>query len=110
MEHVGRVLIFGPAFFILCGMACKQAPPKVIPENPVIVEEVRLEGFDVLPVEPREDFPEGLPLRAGGMLTEDVEKAAGERAVEILQNHGYPYAQVGIAREPIDATRARVIL
>ena len=38
------------------------------------------------------------------------EKAAGERAVEILQNHGYPYAQVGIAREPIDATRARVIV
>ena len=43
-------------------------------------------------------------------LTDEVEKAAGERAVEILQNHGYPYAQVGIAREPIDATRARVIV
>ena len=44
------------------------------------------------------------------MLTDEVEKAAGERAVEILQNHGYPYAQVGIAREPIDATRARVVV
>ena len=43
-------------------------------------------------------------------LTDELEKSAGERAVEILQNHGYPYAQVGLVREPIDAKRARVIL
>jgi outer membrane protein assembly factor BamA len=110
MEHVGRVLIFGPAFFILCGVACNQAPPKVIPDNPISVEEVRLEGFDVLPADAREDLQNDLPLRAGVILTEEVEKTAGDRAVELLQNHGRPYAQVGIAREPIDATRARVIL
>lgn len=44
------------------------------------------------------------------MLTSEAEKSAGERAVEILQNHGYPYAQAAIAREPIDKTRARVII
>ena len=86
------------------------APPKIVPDNPVIAEEVRLEGFDVLPADVREDLADDLPLRAGMTLTDEVEKAAGERAVEILQNHGCPYAQVGIAREPIDADRARVVI
>lgn len=98
-----------PAAFLLA-TACRQAPPTIAPENPIIVEEVRLEGFDVLPIDVREELPGDLPLRAGVTLTEDVETAAGERAVEILQNNGRPYAQVGIAREPIDEKRARVIM
>ena len=53
---------------------------------------------------------DALPLRAGTALTDELEKATGDRAVEILQNHGYPYAQLSIARVPIDATRARVIV
>ena len=48
----------------------------------------------MLPADAREELQD-LPLRAGMVLTDEVEKAAGERAVEILQNHGYPYAQVG---------------
>jgi translocation and assembly module TamA len=106
MVNIGRVLIFGPALFLCCA----KVPPKVVADNPILVEEVRLEGFDVLPIDVREELPEELPLRAGVMLTEDVEKAAGERAVEILQNHGRPYAQVRLAREPIDEKRARVIM
>jgi len=58
----------------------------------------------------REELPGDLPIRGGVKLTDELEKATGERAVEILQNHGYPYAQVGIAREPIDATRANVVV
>ena len=106
MLTVGRVLIIGPALFICCA----KVPPKVVIDNSVIVEEVRLEGFEVLPVDVREELPEDLPLRAGMTLTEEIEKAAGERAVEILQNHGRPYAQVGIAREPIDEKRARIVM
>ena len=83
---------------------------KSFADNPVIVEEVRLEGFDVLPARAREDLADDLPLRAGVALTDELEKSAGERAVEILQNHGYPYAQVSLAREPIDAKRTRVIV
>jgi translocation and assembly module TamA len=71
---------------------------------------VRIEGADAVPLQAREDLRDDLPLRPGMTLTDEVEKAAGERAVEILQNHGHPYAQVGIAREPIDATRARVVV
>ena len=110
MLKVGRVLILGPALFIFCAAACRKAPPAIVPDNTAIVDEVRLEGFDVLPADVREDLAEELPLRAGKRLTDDAEKAAGERAVEILQNHGRPYAQVGIAREPIDPARTRVIV
>ena len=57
-----------------------------------------------------DDLRDELPLRAGVALSDEVQKTAGERAVEVLQNHGRPYAQVSIAREPIDAARTRVIL
>jgi outer membrane protein assembly factor BamA len=110
MVNVGRVLILGPALFVSCVAACTRVPLKVAPENPVVIEEVRIEGLDALPVDVREEVAGDLPLRVGVALTDELEKAAGERAVEILQNHGHPYAQVGIAREPIDATRSRVIV
>ena len=110
MVNVGRVLIFGPAFFISVALGCAKAPPTVTPENPITVEDVRLEGIDAVRADAREQLQNDLPLRAGMTLTDEAEKAEGERAVEILQNHGYPYAQVGIGREPIDATRARVIV
>ena len=103
---MGRVLILGPALFI----SCAGCPPKAVPDNPITVEEVRLEGFDVLPPDVRDELRDDLPLRAGAALTSEVEKAAGERAVEALQNHGYPYAEVALAREPIDAARTRVTL
>jgi outer membrane protein assembly factor BamA len=90
--------------------ACRHAPPSVSVENAVVVEEVRLEGFDVLPSDEHDDLQEDLPVRAGVTLTDEIEKAAGERAVEVLQNNGRPYAQVGIARELIDAKRARVVM
>jgi outer membrane protein assembly factor BamA len=101
-----------PALLVLLPLAtaCRHGPPKVANENPIIVEEVRIEGVDAVPLQAREDLQDDLPLRAGMPLTDEAETTEGERAVEILQNHGYPYAQVGIAREPIDGTRARVIV
>ena len=106
MANAGRVLILGPALLI----SCSRVPPKAVPDHPITIEEVRLEGFDVLPPDVREELGEDLPLRAGVTLTDELQKTAGERAVEALQNHGRPYAQVSIAREPIDAARARVTM
>ena len=106
MLKVGRVLIFGPALFV----SCARVPPKIAPDNPVVIQEVRLEGFDVLPDEVRQDLTDELPLRAGMTLDDEAEKRAGERAVEVLQNHGRPYAQVSLARQPIDAGHVRVVL
>jgi len=109
MLNVRRVLITGPAFLIVLAAGCTKVPPTVTPDNPIFVEEVRVEGVERVPADAREELQD-LPLRAGMVLTDEVEKAAGERAVQILQNYGYPYAQVGIAREPVDATRARVVV
>jgi outer membrane protein assembly factor BamA len=105
MRYLGRVLILGSALFLCCA----KAPSKTVADNPIVVEDVRLEGFDVLPADVRDALAEELPVRAGVTLTDEIEKTAGERAVEILQNHGRPYAQVGIAREPIDASRTRIV-
>jgi translocation and assembly module TamA len=106
MANVGRVLILGSALFVCCA----KTPPKVVSENPIVVDAVRLEGFEVLSPDAREDFEDDLPLRAGVTLTDEIEKSAGERAVEVLQNNGHPYAQVGIAREAIDSKRATVVM
>ena len=90
--------------------ACRHAPPTVGAAPPVAVESVRLEGFDVLPAATRENLERELPIRAGDTLTDKLEQTAGERAVEILQNSGYPYGQVSLAREPIDATHSRIVM
>jgi outer membrane protein assembly factor BamA len=89
---------------------CRHAPPAAVPENPVVVAEVRFEGFDALPADARDDLEGDLRLAPGDALTDEAEKAAGDRAVEILQNHGYPYAQVSLARLPIDPGRSRVVV
>jgi outer membrane protein assembly factor BamA len=94
----------------LLAPACRRATPAIVPDNPITVDEVRLEGIDNAPADAREQLRGDLPLRVGMTLTDELEKSAGEHVVEILQNHGYPYAQVGLAREPIDATRARIVL
>ncbi len=76
----------------------------------MIVEDVRLEGFDVLPADELDELRKGLPIKPGAALTDRAEQAAGTSAVEALQNHGYPFAQVQIAREPVDQTRTRLLV
>src|SRR5262245_27231072 len=88
--------------------ACRHAPPTVGAVPPVAVESVRLEGFEVLPVAARDALERELPLRAGDTLTDKLEQTAGERAVEILQNYGYPYGQVSLSRQPIDPAHSRM--
>ncbi len=105
--RVGRFCALAIAAVLAGG--CRHAPPTVAPGPPVTVREIRLEGFDVLPVVVLDNVERVLPLQVGDLLTDEAEKAAGNRAVEILQNYGYPYAQVGIVREPIDATNTRLV-
>jgi outer membrane protein assembly factor BamA len=96
----------------LVAIGCRHVPPKLAAANssPVIVESVRLEGFDVLPPDVRERVERELPIRAGEALTDEIEQKTGDRAVEILQNNGYPYGQVALEKEPVDATHMRVTI
>ena len=94
----------------LFATACGTRRQKPLPTIPSPSKKSGSKGFEVLPEDAREQLRKDIRLRAGTPLTDELENAAGDRAVEILQNHGHPYAQVGIVREPIDANRARVIL
>jgi outer membrane protein assembly factor BamA len=95
---------------LLFASACRRPPAQLAVDNPVIAAEVRLEGFDVLPIPILEDFRARFPIRAGDSLTTESEQSAGNRSVEGLQDHGYPYAQVAIAREPLATGRVRLIV
>jgi outer membrane protein insertion porin family len=75
-----------------------------------VVAEVQLTGFDVLSAEEQNDLRGRLPVRPGGPLTDKSEQAAGELAVSVLQNHGYPYAEVRIVRENAGSGRVRLIV
>lgn len=90
--------------------ACRRAPVNVDPANTVQVDEVVFEGFDVLPDEELEELRDRVPLRPGTTLTEERETQTGNAAVEALQNHARPYAQVGIARQSRGTDRVAVIL
>ena len=76
----------------------------------MLVEDVRLEGFDVLPADELDELRKELPIQPRASLTDAAEETAGKTAVEALQNHGYPNAQVRIAREPVDQKRTRLIV
>jgi outer membrane protein assembly factor BamA len=89
---------------------CRHVPPAVVPADSVLVEDVRFDGFDVLTVDEIEDLREEVDLRPGAALTSEIEERAGTAAVRALQNHGYPYARVRIARETLAGNRARVVI
>lgn len=94
----------------LIAAACRPVAPKVTVDHPIVIDEVRLEGFDVLPIDALNELRDDLPLQPGRAINDKDEQAAGEQAVEALQNRGYPYAQVALAREPPGAGRVRIIL
>ena len=75
---------------------CRTNAPAASDSSLGLVTDVRLEGFDVLPAEEIQDLRDRIHLKPGDRLTEKAKQAAGTRAVETLQNNGYPYAQVGI--------------
>jgi translocation and assembly module TamA len=94
------------AVLLLAG--CRAIAPKPIASVSLRVSEVRLIGFDVLPPDARQQVRDQMPLKAGTPLTDAGEQSTGTMAVEALQNHGYPYAQVQIAREPAGAGLVRL--
>jgi outer membrane protein insertion porin family len=105
--------LVGSALFFIGAIlqpACRHAPPKLRTAAPVIIEEVQLQGFDILPVDQLEELRKELPIQSGAALTDEAEQAAGHAAVEALQNHGYPFAQVQIARDPVDQNRTRLVV
>jgi outer membrane protein assembly factor BamA len=100
------------ALLVLAASAngCRTIAPKPIANTAVRVAEVRLNGFDVLPSDVLQALRDRMPLKPGAPVTDAAEQAAGNIAVETLQNHGYPYAEVQIAREDAGANQTRLVV
>jgi outer membrane protein assembly complex protein YaeT len=78
--------------------------------EPITVADVALNGFDVLPEDRRQELRETLPLQPKFPLDRQLAAASRERAVNMLRDEGYPYADVSIADEDAGPRARRLVL
>ena len=67
--------------------------------TPVMVEDVRFEGFDVLPADGHAAL-ESMPLKAGGRRDRDLVRATRDQASRLFRDRGYPQAIVDAGERP----------
>ena len=78
--------------------------------EPILVAEIALENFDLLPERQRRRLERQLPLKAGEPMDRQLAAASRERAVNAFKDHGYPYVQVRLTNQPLEMRRERVVL
>jgi outer membrane protein assembly complex protein YaeT len=78
--------------------------------EPTRVANVELQGFDVLAEGERRTLLEGLPLQTGQPLDRQLELASRERAVNVLRDTGYPYAQVELKENEAGPRQRTIVL
>jgi outer membrane protein assembly complex protein YaeT len=78
--------------------------------EPIKVAEIKFEGFDMLPQRPRARLERTLPLKADQPLDRQLAAASREQAVNVFKDHGYPFVDVKLTNEPLEARRERVVL
>ncbi len=76
---------------------------------PVVVEQVKYEGFDSLPAQHRTALESGLPLKVGQPIDRAVMQASRETALDELRDHGYPYASIKMTESPGTSEASRVV-
>jgi outer membrane protein assembly complex protein YaeT len=67
--------------------------------EPVVVEDVRLVGFEVIPADHRERLQATLPLRAGAVERRADVAGSRDMAARELHDHGFAYATVEASAE-----------
>jgi len=79
--------------------------------EPLVVSEVRFEGFDVLPEDRRNALRNQAPLESGQPLNRRAFAQTRDTAAGVLADHGYPYARVLAYAQPraADPSQLRVI-
>lgn len=77
--------------------------------EPVRVERIVMEGMEPLPADHLTRLEARLPLRPGAPLDRALLQASRESALDVLRDHGYPYATVRVSEEPGPSERSRVI-
>lgn len=77
--------------------------------QPITVEAIEYQGFDVVPPRHLKGLEERLPLKAGAPLDRALAAASRETALDEVRDHGYPYASVKLTEAPGTARRQRII-
>ncbi|HEX6659526.1 MAG TPA: BamA/TamA family outer membrane protein [Ilumatobacter sp.] len=78
--------------------------------EPVIVTEIKFDGFDVLPEGERRRLREQLPLQPEQPLDRQLAVASRERGLNVLRDHGYAYAEVQSTVEEQRPHRSALVL
>ena len=68
----------------------------IVEGEPIRVDAIELRGFDVLPADRQGALQETLPLQPGRPLDRQLATASRERALNVLRDDGYPYAEVTV--------------
>jgi outer membrane protein assembly complex protein YaeT len=76
--------------------------------QPTVVSAIDLTGFDVLPPGLQRGLRYSLPLRVGEPLDRQLALASRERALNVLRDHGYPYAEVEIEQQGAGTNQVKV--
>jgi outer membrane protein assembly complex protein YaeT len=78
--------------------------------EPVRVTAIDFSGFDVLSEAQQRTLRETLPLQPERPLDRQLENASRERALNVLRDEGYPYAEVSLVEQEIGPKTRRVAL
>ena len=77
--------------------------------QPVVVEQIRFEGFESVPERRRGRLERTLPLQPNRPLDRALLQASREAALDALRDNGHPYASVRFGELPGSNEHARVI-
>jgi outer membrane protein assembly complex protein YaeT len=78
--------------------------------EPIVVEAIDLDGFEVLSEGEQRALRESLPLFVDKPLDRQLELATRERALNALRDQGYPYAQVFLNERDTAPRRRRIVV
>jgi outer membrane protein assembly complex protein YaeT len=78
--------------------------------EPIRVAAIELHGFDVIDEKARRNLESTLPLQPDQPLDRQFALASRERALNVLKDEGYPYAEVSLAEEEAGPRRRKLTL
>jgi len=77
--------------------------------QPTLVAGIELTGFDVVPPKELRNLRDSLPLQPNKPLDRQLAVASRERALNVLRDYGYPYAEVEIAQQGGEQNQITVV-
>jgi outer membrane protein assembly factor BamA len=77
--------------------------------QPIVVEALEYEGFEVLPGGELDELKGRVPLKTNAPLDRALAQASRETALDEVKDHGYPYATVRLTERPGSSERSRII-